>query len=125
MSAISLTRLYDLLVPKLGKEATESLIIFNESKIKSEVEDNCKHLATKEDIASTKEDIASTKKDIASFKADMASNIASINEKLARLDGKIDAKVSESKAEIIRWMFIFWVGQVIATTASILLFLKR
>jgi len=82
MSAISQTKLYELLVPKLGKEATESLITFNESKTKSEVENNCKHLASKEDLANT-------------------------------------------KSELIKWMFVFWIGQVIATFTFILLFLKK
>jgi hypothetical protein len=82
MSAISLARLYELLVPKLGKEATENLITFNESNIKSELENICKHLASKEDVANT-------------------------------------------KSEIIRWMFLFWVGQLIATFGFILLFLKK
>jgi hypothetical protein len=82
MSAISFARLYDLLVPKLGKEATENLITFNEGKIKAELENTCKHLASKEDLANT-------------------------------------------KSEIIRWMFLFWVGQLFATFGFILLFLKK
>jgi hypothetical protein len=53
-------------------------------------------LATKEDIALLKED---TLKDRI---------LASIN-----------------KAEIIKWMFIFWVGQVAVTFGFILLFLKK
>ena len=107
MSAISLTRLYELLVPKLGKEATESLITYNESKTKSEVENTCKHLPTKDDISLMKTDLANLKTDLARFKGD--------------LEAKIESKFSES----IKWMFVFWVGQVIATAASILLFLKK
>jgi len=37
------------------------------------------------------------------------SNLA---ERISRLEGNLDAKISASKAEIIKWMFIFWVGQV-------------
>ncbi len=33
--------------------------------------------------------------------------------------------IAETKAELIKWMFIFWVGQVAATFGFILLFLKR
>jgi hypothetical protein len=114
MSAISVTRLYELLVPKLGKEATESLITFNESKTKSEVENTYKNLATKEDIFSIKETISDIKKDI-----------ASINEKLRGFDEKIDAKVNRSQMETIRWMFAFWVTQLAATFGFILLFMKK
>jgi hypothetical protein len=97
MSAISLTRLYELLVPKLGKEATEGLITFTESKISYDLESNIKHLATKEDLIRLE----------------------------ARLEAKLEAKINKSQIENIRWMFLFWVGQVIATTGSILLFLKK
>lgn len=53
-------------------------------------------LATKEDIAATKQDIAATREEIA-----------------------------KAKAETIKWMFIFWIGQVVATFGFILLFLKK
>ncbi len=33
--------------------------------------------------------------------------------------------VANTKADIIKWMFIFWIGQVIATFGFILLFLKK
>jgi len=34
-------------------------------------------------------------------------------------------KMSENKAETMRWMFIFWVGQVAATFGLLMMFLKR
>ena len=40
---------------------------------------------------------------------------------LAGLDGKI----AETKSEIIKWMFIFWIGQVVATFGFILLYLNK
>ncbi len=36
----------------------------------------------------------------------------------------VNLKIEQSKAEVIKWMFIFWIGQVIATFGFILLFLK-
>ena len=38
MSSISITKLYDLLSVKVGKETAENLTIFIEEKIKTEVE---------------------------------------------------------------------------------------
>ena len=38
---------------------------------------------------------------------------------------KLDTRISETKAETIKWMFIFWVGQVVATFGFILLFLRQ
>lgn len=33
--------------------------------------------------------------------------------------------LANAKAETIKWMFIFWIGQVVATFGFILLFLKN
>jgi len=37
----------------------------------------------------------------------------------------LNTKIEQSKAETIKWMFIFWIGQVVATFGFILLFLKK
>jgi hypothetical protein len=49
----------------------------------------------KKDILATKNDIAETKKEILETKKEIA----------------------DTKAEIIKWMFIFWVGQILALIA--------
>ena len=82
MPTITITKLYELVSVKLGKETAENLTTFIEEKIKCEVDTKASILATKENLANT-------------------------------------------KAEIIKWMFIFWVGQVIATFGFILLFLNK
>lgn len=82
MSVISITKLYDLLTSKLGKENAENLTTFIAEKIKDELENKTQIFATKKDLAST-------------------------------------------KADLIKWMFIFWIGQVIATFGFILLYLKK
>ena len=38
---------------------------------------------------------------------------------------KLDKKISETKAELIKWMFIFWAGQIIVLVAILNLFFKR
>ena len=38
---------------------------------------------------------------------------------------KLDKKISETKAELIKWMFIFWAGQIIVLVAVLSLFFKR
>ncbi|HEY4322351.1 MAG TPA: hypothetical protein VGN20_00155 [Mucilaginibacter sp.] len=37
----------------------------------------------------------------------------------------LELKLTERNAEMIKWMFIFWVGQVAVTFGFILLFLKK
>lgn len=64
------------------------------------MESKIQNLATKEDLFIIKKDLFIVKEDLLS-------------------------KISESKVDMIKWMFIFWVGQVIATFGFILLFLKN
>jgi hypothetical protein len=52
---------------------------------------------------------------------DTKASILATKEDVARTDTKIET----SKAELIKWMFVFWVGQVITTFGFILLFLKK
>jgi len=47
--------------------------------------------------------------------------IFAIREDISNLKSQIE----QSKADIIKWMFIFWIGQVVATFGFILLFLKK
>jgi hypothetical protein len=93
MSAITITRLYDLLSTKLGKETAENLTTFIENKINDELESSTRNLATKVDLAETRE--------------------------------HLHIEISKSKVEIIKWMFVFWVGQLIAMFSFMLLFIKR
>jgi hypothetical protein len=57
MSTISITKLYELLSIKLGKETAENLTNFIENKINHELESKTKHLATKEDVAQVKSEL--------------------------------------------------------------------
>lgn len=38
---------------------------------------------------------------------------------------KLDTKISDTKADMINWMLIFWIGQVAVTFGFILLFLRK
>jgi hypothetical protein len=93
MSAITITKLYDLLIPKVGKEAAENLTTYIESKIDTELEKSITRFATKEDLANAK--------------------------------GELLDKIGESRTEIIRWMFVFWVGQLAGIVGIMLLFLRK
>lgn len=44
--------------------------------------------------------------------------------KITETEGKLDTKISESKADIIKWMFIFWIGSTIATIGSLIAIIK-
>ncbi|HTB26313.1 MAG TPA: hypothetical protein VK711_13145 [Puia sp.] len=82
MSSVSITKLYDLLSFKIGKEPAENLTSYIEEKIRDEFNDRSQYLVSKVDLAKTKTDL-------------------------------------------IKWMFVFWIGQIAATFGFILLFLRK
>ncbi len=45
--------------------------------------------------------------------------------RLTHLDAKIDKVAAEIKAEIIKWMFLFWIGQLSAMTTILFVFFKK
>lgn len=38
---------------------------------------------------------------------------------------KLDVKISETKSELIKWMFLFWIAQAASTFGFILIYLKK
>jgi hypothetical protein len=44
---------------------------------------------------------------------------------LAAVELKLSERIGDTRADMIKWMFIFWIGQVAVTSGFILLFLKK
>ncbi|MFI5139675.1 MAG: hypothetical protein ACHQIM_17775 [Sphingobacteriales bacterium] len=44
---------------------------------------------------------------------------------LASVKYDLGKEIGETKADMIKWMFIFWIGQVAAMLAIVFLFLKK
>lgn len=107
MSAISITKLYDLLSVKLDKETAENLTTFIDNKINQGLESQSNILATKEDLAKV---ALATKEDLSKLAAATKEDISKLKDEIA----KLDTKISDSKSETIKWMFLFWAGLMIA-----------
>jgi len=56
MSSVSITKLYELLISKLGRETAEDLTSYVEEKIRDSFNDRIQILATKVDLANAKTD---------------------------------------------------------------------
>ncbi|MGB4775879.1 MAG: hypothetical protein WBP45_11945 [Daejeonella sp.] len=82
-------QLFKILKQKLGEAEAEALVSFVDAKLKENNEVNLKILATKEDTSNIKEDIA-------------------------KLEGKLETKIAETKADMIKWMFSFFVAMMLA-----------
>lgn len=88
-------KIYKIFEGVLPPEKAEEFVAELEKIQESTLTQTLKTLVAKEDLAATKED-------------------------LMREIGKLDVKITDVRADIIKWMFLFWIGQV----ASILAILK-
>jgi len=93
-------RLYALLTDKLGSDTTEAMFNYIDNKTTQSVEATIKTLATKQDLLIMRED----------FHKEFSN---------------VRKEIGEAKADSIKWMFIFWIGQVGAMLGILLLFLKK
>jgi DNA polymerase III delta prime subunit len=100
LEARETARLYQLLSEKLGNDTTEAMFKYIDNKTERSVEATIKSLATKDDISG-------------------------VNEKIARVKYDLSKEIGETKADTVKWMFIFWVGQVAAMLAIVFLFIKK
>ena len=64
-------------------------------------------MTAQNDTLATKQDMIATKQDLAAFEA------------------KLSKKIGGLGSDMIKWMFIFWIGQVAATFGILLWFLKK
>jgi hypothetical protein len=55
----------------------------------------------------------------------LSEKINGIDQRFTKVESSINTKIAESKSELIKWMFIFWIGQMTITTGIILLFIKN
>lgn len=104
LEAKETARLYTLLSDKLGSDTTEAMFKYIDNKTERAVENTIQSLATKDDLAQVKYDLS---KEMGAARTELTKNIA------------------EAKADNLKWMFLFWVGQVGATLAIIALYLKK
>ncbi|WP_040334136.1 hypothetical protein [Candidatus Magnetobacterium casense] len=118
--------LYNLLKDKIGEEATSVLInAFDEGTEKAKTE-----AATKADLQVLKAD---TKADVQVLRTELKTDIQALRTEMQALrtelqvfktdiEGKLEAKLAELKADILKWTFLFWTGQLVAMAALLKFF---
>jgi len=48
-----------------------------------------------------------------------------LTDRISSLGSKLESKISEQRTELIKWMFIFWVGQLAVMMGLLFTFFKR
>ena len=99
--------LYEKLKPKLGEEEARSLLEFIES--------------TVEQRAVTKADLQQT---AASLREEMRQLEGALREEIRQVDASLREEIQKVRADLIKWSFAFWVGNV-AVLSGIMFALLR
>ena len=118
--SVSEIKLYKILVEKMGEQEAQSLVEYVETKIGSEFQDKQYVLATKQDLQLQKEELMDRMDKQKNELIDRMDNQK--NELSDRMTGQknelidrindLKVQVKADKADIIKWMFIFWIGQM-------------
>jgi hypothetical protein len=58
-------------------------------------------------------------------KYDVEKDRLATKEDLLKLQMELRVEIKEQKSEIIKWMSIFWVGQIAATLAIVFVYIKK
>ena len=94
---------------KLGDEATEEFVQLLNQALSDQKQEIIEFVAERFERRLSEE--------IASLRAEMHEMGASIR-------AEMHERISSAKAELIKWMFIFWVGQVVTIVGILLAFFK-
>ena len=131
MSIIDTLEIYEDLKSQFKEEEARALTKALEKSLDEYQKKQESFLSTKDDIArlqqTTKNDIVQlqedTKDSITKLRIELKEDVAALRGELKEDIDKVRTELANAKAEIIKWLFIFLVGQG-ATIISILKFIK-
>lgn len=112
--SVSDIRLYKILKEKMGEDEAQSLVKYVESKIEAEFHDKQYVLATKQDLLVLKEELVER---MNSQKEELIQRMDKKFEDQKNAFNDLKVQVKSDKADIIKWMFLFWVSQLAAMFA--------
>lgn len=125
--SVSEIKLYKILKEKMGEDEAQSLVEYVETKIEAEFQEKQYVLATKQDLLVMRDELVGR---IDRQKGELLDRMGQQKEELLdRMDQQkgellqqmsdqkaefqdLKVQVKSDKADIIKWMFIFWVGQL-------------
>ncbi|NCO67210.1 MAG: hypothetical protein GW873_01440 [Nitrospirae bacterium] len=100
--------LYEKLRPRLGDEESKFLLEY----ISASVE---KHAAAKDDLAKTENKLILK---IGQVKSELELKIEQVRSELK-------TEIQKSRSDIIKWMFLFWIGQLASLIAILQIFFRK
>ena len=127
---VSEITLFNTLKGSLGEEQAQIVVEGMKTQVKEALENSKSVLATKEDLfglrIELKEDIhalrTELKGDINALRTELKGDINALRIELKGDNASLDVKIEKTRADMIKWMFIFWIGQIAAIFALLRFF---
>ena len=124
---VSEITLFNTLKASLGEEQAQIVVEGMKTQVKEALENSKSVLATKEDLfglrSELKGDIASLrdelKGDIHALRVELKGDIHALRVELKGDNASLDVKIEKTRADMIKWMFIFWISQLAAIFAML------
>jgi len=102
--------LFQILQSKLGQKEAKALVEFVESEVQLNLKQEMSSFATGDDIRN--------------FRGEMHDEINNLRGEMHTEIHNLEVKLEKTRADLIKWMFVFWMGQISVTVALVMLVLK-
>ena len=111
---------------EIGEPGTEAMIRYWDLTLKENNESMCNTLintlATKKELGETKQELRKElgefKYEFIQFRGEVKEEFAKVRgemkEGLAKVKGELEVKISDTKSDVVRWMFAFFVTMLLA-----------
>ncbi len=105
---------------QLGEEYRQQTIVFVEEKFERRLTEEFARLRS-EDLARLDKRIT---EEIAQLRQEMAEGNAQLRTEIANVKAELSMQIADSYTRQLRWMFVFWIGQVGVILAILLALLR-
>ena len=116
---VSEITLFNTLKGSLGEEQAQIVVEGMKTQVKEALENSKSVLATKEDLFGLRIEL---KEDIHALRTELKGDINALRIELKGDNASLDVKIEKTRADMIKWMFIFWIGQIAAIFALLRFF---
>ena len=106
-----------ILRTKLGDDGAEALVeFFNEAQAANSPKEEIIEIVEEKFERRLSEEMGKLRVEMSAMNANLQNKMAEIKSELhsemADMNARFEKKIAQSHADLIKWMFIFWVGQI-------------
>jgi len=122
------------LLNRTAEEARRDTLVLAEEKYERRLSEEL--AVTNQNITDTRAELQQNitevktelQQNITEVRAELQQNITEVktelDQRITEVESRLQTQLAETKADLIRWMFIFWVGQLAAILSMLFVFFK-